>query len=118
MAGTGLEWHPKSSHPYVRNFVLMFWNLVKDDRTPEAYAIAKWFYGVDWMKFQVAAEWNCEEPYISKEHVHSWVDSRVCPTWFNDTFLGNLWPEAAGETGRAMRGSFALDKVQLSPVSD
>ena len=60
LSGTGLEWHPKSSHPYVRNFVLMFWNLVKDDRSQQAYKIAQWFYGVDWMKFQIAAEWNCE----------------------------------------------------------
>ena len=34
---------------------------MKNDRSADSYKIAKWFFGVDWMKFQVALDWSCDQ---------------------------------------------------------
>ena len=54
-----------------RSFVEMVGNIIQDERSEEAYKIAKWFYSVDWMKFMVASEYVCDEPYLNKQDIHS-----------------------------------------------
>ena len=55
----------------------MIWEIVKDHRSEEAYKIMRWFYSVDWMKFQVSTDYLCEKPYFEKSDIQRKNDETV-----------------------------------------
>ena len=113
-AGTGLEWPVGGHSLYVRVVIEFAWDVVKNDRSPEAYRIAKWLYSVDFMKYQVSSEYNCEEPYLTKEDIHNFLSSRPCPNWFEGHFKTVLFPNAAGPD-RELRQTVAYPLVEGLP---
>jgi len=115
-AGNGLEWPVGGHSLYVRVVIEYAWEVVKHERTPEAYAIAKWLYSVDFMKYQVSSEYNCEEPYLTKEDIHMWLSSRPCPNWFEGHFKTVLWPATGGrDPDRELRETVAYPLVEGLP---
>jgi hypothetical protein len=119
-AGTGLEWPVGGHSLYVRVVIEVAWAVVADTRTAEAYKVAKWLYSVDFMKYQVSSEYNCEEPYVSKETIHAWLSSRPCPNWYAGHFVPTLWPttalaEVGGNPDRELRKTVAYPLVEAQP---
>ena len=119
-AGTGVEWPVGGHSLYVRVVIEVAWAVVENTRSEEAYKVAKWLYSVDFMKYQISSEYNCEEPYVSKDTIHAWLSSRPCPNWYAGHFVPTLWPQTAladvgGDPDRELRQTVAYPLVEGKP---
>ena len=51
-------------------------------------------------------------------HLLSWLDSKSCSNWFQETFISDLWPKTVGinSESREIKKAYASDLIDVSPT--